>query len=170
MYSLEYGMMVQVLRQLKYSGEFHADISSQSALRGGGQVIVVVRNGSVVSCFILDRNGLKLYENAEAQRLLPRLGILDWKRASTTVTQTTTPVTPPFVPIVKSEPRNSDFISHPQKVPGLQTHSWSTLQRSVYFLADGTRTIEQIASLLSRPVSTIEQIIHDFETSGVVTR
>jgi hypothetical protein len=170
MYSLEYRMLVQVLRQLRYSGEFHADVPPQAALREGGQVVLHVQNGNVISCLILNRYGQKLYHDAETQRLLPALGILDWKLASSTSSRTANPVTPPAVPVAKPEQRNRQFIPRRLLVPEAQMRTWSTLERSVYFLADGTHSIEQIAMLLSRPPATIEQVIRNFQASGVIAR
>jgi hypothetical protein len=165
MYSLEYETMIQVLRQLGYSGEFHADVSSQATLKEGGRVVLLVRSGNVISCFILNKNGQKVYHDAETLRLLPRLGILDWKLVSSTSAKSSTgPLR------AKPVERNEPFIPRRFLVPETRIRSWSTLQRSVYFLVDGIRSTEQIAILLSRPLPTIEQVIHDFEAFGVITR
>src|SRR5579884_4436256 len=110
MYSLAYGMMVQVLRQLGYSGEFHADVTPHAALKEGGRVVLVVRNGSVISCHIFDKHGQKLYHDAEAQRLLPTFGILNWKLAPAHSTRTANPVTPPVAPSLQ---RNMNPITPP---------------------------------------------------------
>ena len=63
MYNLEYERVVQILRQLRSTGEFHADILPCPPLREGGRTILFVQKGSVVSCFILDMNGQKLYHD-----------------------------------------------------------------------------------------------------------
>jgi hypothetical protein len=168
MYSLEYKMMLQALRQLGSSGEFHADIPPQAALREGGYIILHVQNGNVVSCFILNKKGQKLYHNAEAQRLLPKLGILDWQLVSSTPPKPASPNPPIAVPDVKPVHGDEDFIPQRRMVSPAQMRTWSTLERSVYSLADGTRTIEQIAKLLSRPKEIIGQVIHNFEISRVI--
>lgn len=168
MYSLEYKMILQVLRQLGSSGEFHADISPQAALRDGGYVALRVQNGNVISCFIFNRNGQKLYHDAEAQFLLPKFGALDWQFVSSTPPKPASPNPPLVLPGVKPVQRDEDFIPQRHTVSPNQMRTWSTLERSVYSLADGTRTVEQIATLLSRPNQIIEQIIHNFELSGVI--
>jgi hypothetical protein len=170
MYSLEYRVMVQVLRQLNYSGEFHADVPSQPALRGGGRAVLLVERGSVISCLILNSRGEKVYEHAKAQRLLPTLGILDWKYISSTSAMMINPTVPATTSVAKSEERSTNFIPRRLLVAEGKMRSWSLLQRSVYFLADGTHSIAQIATLLSQPVITIIQIIRDFEASGVIER
>lgn len=170
MYSLSYEMMTQVLRQLGSSGEFHAGIPSQGALREGGYAVLQVQSGNVVFCFIYSKNGKKLCHNGEAQRLLLRLGILDWKLVSPTQDmplRDTSPV-PPVVPGAKSVGRYRDLIPQRRMVPKAMTSTWPPLERSVYSLADGTRTVEQIAKLLSRPIEAVEQVVHTFEVTGVI--
>jgi hypothetical protein len=164
MYSLEYKLMVQVLRQLKSSGEFHADVSSQAALRRGGQVVLQVSGGNVISCLILNRSGQTLYHDADAQRLLLKLGVLDWKLVTSTAAKTSHAVAPP----TKPAEGNGHFYPRRLTVPEAQMCTWSALERSVYSLADGRRSIEQIASFLSRPLPVIEQVIYDFQVSGVI--
>ena len=171
MYSLSYEMMIQVLRQLGSSGEFHADIPSQAALREGGRVVLQVQSGNVVFCFIFNKSGKKLYHDGDAQRLLLRLGILDWKLAppAHTMPLRDANLGLPVVEEKKSvEKRHRDLIPKRRRVPEATMRTWPTLERSVYSLADGTRTIEQIAKLLSRPVEAVEQVVHTFEVSGVI--
>jgi len=163
-------MMVRVLHQLGSSGEFHADVPSRAALRGGGRVILLVQNGNVVSCFIFNKNGQKLYHDNEAQRLLLTFGTLDWKLVSSISPKAASPVTPSPAQKAKPAESNGYFIPRRLMVPDAQLHAWSTLERSVYFLVDGTRSIEQIATLLSRPITVIEQVIHNFEVAGVIAQ
>lgn len=171
MYSLEYGTMTQVLRQLGFSGEFHAKVSSQPALREGGEVVLLVQNGNVISCFIFNKKGQKLYHDVEAQRLLPKLGILDWQLTSSSFSPTANSVPPPAaLPVNPTPSQKIGPIPQRRSVPEAQMRTWSMLERSVYSLVDGKHSIEQIATLLSRPISTIEQIIHKFEVSGVIVR
>jgi hypothetical protein len=166
MYSLEYRTLVRVLHQLGSSGEFHADVPSQAALRGGGKAILFAQSGKILSCLILNKNGQKVYHDNEAQRLILTLGTLDWKLAPST---SASPAIPPPALRAKSAQSNGHTIPRRLMVPEAQLRAWSTLERSVYFLADGTHSIEQIATLLSRPITTIEPIIHNFEATGVIT-
>jgi hypothetical protein len=170
MYSLDYRTLVRVLLQLESSGEFHADVPSRAALRGGGQAVLFVESGKIVACLILNKNGQKLYHDNEAQRLLLTFGTLDWKLVPSTSSKTASPVTPPPIMSVKPTQSNRHAIPRRLMVPEAQLRSWSTLERSVYFLADGTHSIEQIAILLSRPVTTIEQVIRNLETTGVIVQ
>lgn len=168
MYSLEYGMLVQVLRQLRYSGEFYADVSPRASLRTGGHVRLFVQNGTVVSCVISDKQERKLYHDADAYRLLPALGILDWKLAPSPAAPVANPVTPP--PVVQERPVERVVSSYPRRyiIPEALMRTWSPAERSVYFLADGAHSIDQIARLLSRPPDAIEQILHHLEIAGAI--
>jgi hypothetical protein len=168
MYSLEYKMILQVLRQLGSSGEFHADLSPQAALRDGGYVVLRVQNGNVLSCFIFNRNGQKLYHDAEAHILLPKFGVLDWQLVSSAPAKPAMPKHTTGVLGAKTVQRGEGFIPQRRMVPPDLMRTWSTLERYVYSLVDGTRTVEQIATLLSRPKQIIEQIVHNFELSGVI--
>jgi hypothetical protein len=169
MYSLKYEMMIQVLQQLSYSGELQANIPSQAALREGGLVVLLVQKGKVTSCLIFDKNGHKLHDDAQAQRRLLKLGIVDWHLVSSTRSQTASPVPLSTAPEAIPAQREQDLI--PQRLPGYQTQmpTWSILERSVFSLADGTRTIEQIATLLSRPIQTIVEVIYKLAKSGAIT-
>lgn len=170
MYSLDYNMVIQVLQQFRYSGEVHADVPLQAKLREEGQAILMVYNGTVRSCFILDRNGRKLYHDAEAQRLLLKLGVLEWKLVPFASSPSTEPAHPPPI----ASPRNSNSSAHlyPRRlaVSQAQIRTWSVLQRSVYLLSDGTRNQEQIATLLSRPFALIEQTIFQLQQLGAIEK
>jgi hypothetical protein len=155
--------MVQVMAQLGSSGEFHADVPSQAALRGDCRAILIVQKGRVVSCFILNKYGQKLYHGVEAAHLLSSCGVLDWRIASSNSAETTAPT-------AKSPENNRRLFPYRLAVPVLQMRTWSPLERSVYLLSDGTRSIEQIATLLSRPLSKIEMVIYKLESSGAIVR
>lgn len=169
-YSLDYDMVIQVLQQFRYSGEVHADVPLPAKLRVEGRVILMVYNGIIRSCFILDRNGRKLYHDAEAQRLLPKLGVLEWKLVPFTSPPSTEPAPPPSI----APPRNSSSSGHfyPRRlaVSQAQMRTWSVFQRSVYLLSDGTRNQEQIATLLSRPLALIEQTIFQLQQLGAIEK
>jgi hypothetical protein len=167
MYSLEYRMMVQVLRQLGYSGEFHADVPSQTALRGGGKAVLIVHRGNVASCFILDKYGQKILHDEEAIYLLSSCGILDWRLAPSTSGRR---ATPPGAPAAKPSQNNRPPIPYRLAISESQMRTWSPLERSVYVLCDGKHSVEQIAALLSRPLSMIGPILHKLEASGAITR
>src|SRR5581483_1475611 len=212
MYSLDYGMVIQVLRQFNYTGEAYADVSARSGLKEEGRVVLTVQDGTVISCVIVTRKGQKLYHDAEAYQLLSKLGVFDWKLTTSqlskpvqtppTELQTPRPVqispgaglqmpglgqtpatelptprlkqmspagppTPPLRPPIYPD-RSVPFYPRRLMVSQAQMRSWSVLQRSVYLLSDGTRSDQQIAALLSRPLNLVEQAIHDLQTLGAI--
>lgn len=170
MYSLTFQMMQLILRQFGYTGEVHADIPARSVLKSGGRVVLVVQNGNVVSCFIFNQNKQKLYEGKEAQNILARLNVLDWRLTSPTSSSaavrnthsTTSPQTTPN--------GRASFYPRRLALPQAQMSTWPPLHRSVYFLADGVHNVEQIAVLLSCPQHSVEKAIQDLQAIGGIDR
>lgn len=161
MYSLSYEMIVQVLRQFGYSGEVHGDIPASSALKGSGHVLLVVRDGKIMKCMLFQHGGQKLLEDEQARTMLSRLGVLDWKLGNAPTPETAQSPFPSFA----VEPGASSGSCCPCRlaVPPSRMQSWPMLHRSVYSLADGTRSIEHIAMLLSHPLLRIEQAVQDLQ-------
>ena len=155
--------MTEVLQQFRPTGEFRAHISPQPALKEGGQAVLIVHNGTITSCFILDKAGRKIYHDEETGRLLSRLGVLDWQLAPSTSTASE-PMKGAGSPPVAARPVGTKiFYPRHLPVPLSQMRTWTMLQRSVYGLADGTRSSEQIAALLSRPPHIIEQVLRELQ-------
>jgi hypothetical protein len=168
MYSLSYEMIVQVLRQFGYSGEVHAEISIGSALKKSGHVVLVAQYGEIRKCIILQQDGQRLAEDEQAYAMLSRLGVLDWQLV---------PASPPGMaqspsPSFTGGPgaRSGSFCPRRLPLSPSQMQSWPMLYRSVYALADGTRSIEHIAMLLSHPLLRIEQIVRNLQDIGGISR
>ena len=170
MYSLGYDMVVQVLQQFRYSGEVHANVPLQARLREEGRVILMVYDGVVRSCFILSRKGQKLYHDAEAQRFLSKVGVLEWELVPFTSPPPAETAHPP--PIAQAKNPSSGVHLCPRRLTISQTQmrTWSVLQRSVYLLSDGVRDQAQIATLLSRPLNIIEQTISQLRQLGAIEK
>ncbi len=169
MYSLNFEMMIQALQLFRPTGEFRALVSPQPALKEGGQAVLTVQNGTITSCFILNKAGQKIYHDAEASYLLPRLGVLDWQLVSSIPTAPE-PVKKPDTaptPIARQASAGAFYPRH-RPVPPSRMRTWTMLHRSVYGLADGTRSSEQIAALLSRSPRAIEQVLHDLQAFGAI--
>src|SRR5947209_4748442 len=168
-------MVVEVLQQFNYSGEVHADIPAQVAIRGGGQVNLVVKDGRILSCLVLNESGQKLYHDQQAYRLLGKLGRLDWELtpfSSPSPPATPAPTPPAFQPLTR-QPVQTNYgqrSGYPRRQVTSQTQmdTWSMRHRSVYMLCDGTRSSEQIAVLLSRPRDIIERTLTDLRLSGAI--
>jgi hypothetical protein len=169
-YSLDYDMMVQVLQQFRYSGEVHANMPLQAKIREEGRVILMVYNGVVRSCFILSRKGQKLYHDVETQRILSKVGVLEWELVPFTSPQPTESVHPPPIAQASSPDNGARFCPRRLTVSQTQMRTWSVLQRSVYLLSDGIRDQAQIATLLSRPLNIIEQTISQLQQLGAIQK
>jgi hypothetical protein len=172
MYSLTYDMMVQTLQQFGYTGEVHADIPARSALKGGGRVVLVVQNGNVIGCFIFNKDKQKLYDGIDAQPMLARLNVLDWRLMPTSSSSGNVKSTHPATPlqVAKTPNKRSSFCPRRLMVPQSQVRTWSSLHRSIYFLADGTHDVEQIAALLSSSPQAVERAIQDLQIIGGIDR
>lgn len=175
MYNLNYSMINQVLQQFRYSGEVHADVTPRPELREGGRVVLVVQDGTILSCSILSGNGQKLYHKTEALYVASKLGILTWKLVSFTSPPVTSPKpAPPVEQPARINPTrmNSENLFIPLHLAATpaQIRMLSKLQRSIYLLSDGTRDHRQIATLLSRPLKDIEQAIQSLQMLGIIRR
>ena len=168
MYSLDYDTMTQMLQQFKYSGEVHAVVPPQAALKSGGRVILTVFYGTITRCLLQGQVGQKPYHYTDALAIVSRLGVLEWKLASPTCPSTALDT----IKTMRTAPMGTTAPLYPHHiaVSHSQMSHWSALHRSVYSLADGTRTIERIACLLARSPNVIEQIIYDLQISGVIER
>lgn len=168
MYSLSYEMIVQVLRQFGYSGEVHAEIPIDSAHKRSGYVVLVVQNGEIKKCVISQQNGQKLLEGEQAFRMLSRLGVLDWKLIYAPTPGMAQSPSPSFA--AGPGARSGSFCPRHLPLSPFQMQSWPMLYRSVYALADGTRSVEHIAMLLSHPIPKIEQVIRNLQDIGGIYR
>jgi hypothetical protein len=172
MYSLTYEMMVQTLRQFGYTGEVHADIAVRSALKGGGRAVLVVQDGNVTSCIIFNKDKQKLYEGIKAQMMLQQLNVLDWKLESSTSPSEGIRSSYPDTPLqaAKAPDKRTSFCPRRQILSQSQMRTWPSFHRSVYFLANGTRNVGQIAVLLSCPQEAVERAIQDLQIIGGIDR
>jgi len=161
-------MVVRVLQQLRSSGEFQATVPPHAKLKNGGEAILQVKNGAVTSCLILNKDGQKAYHDDDAQRVLLTFGVLDWQLVTAMPSRPAGALSTTARNVLAE--RSQRRIPQRLKVSEEQYRNWPALERSVYFLADGAHSIEQIAQILSRPEAAIEQIVHNFEAHGVIAR
>jgi hypothetical protein len=122
------------------------------------QAQLSLSEGRVAFCQVRNSaDGQILLTNSAAVRWLASLGNLSWE-------QMDAPPRP-----FKADP------FHPHAVPQRLTVSeqggwnlWSRKQRQVFGLVDGGRSIERIALLLRQPLNVVKDIVHDFQSSGVI--
>lgn len=122
--------------------------------------------GRVTTCHVSRRvDGHLLLKDQEALRWLVSLQRFAWSLE-------------PFTPPQASAPGVSDtqtllLQQVPQRIlqaePGVM-HACSRKQRQVFGLVDGSRTIEQIATILHQPSETVGEILTELQALGVIQR
>jgi len=207
-HSLDYNRIVLVLQKFNYTGEAHANIPAQPKMKEGGKVVLMVKDGHIISCLILDKLGQTVSYGQGVSPLLAKLGVLEWdlvRTSSSPSHMTPGPMTPaprgmtPPRGGMMYPPRDMGYTSRgmtpppgsysnqpppyqnrqsghiarskcPRRRPVTQEqmYTWSILERSVYMLCDGTHNYEQIAALLSRPLTIIERALDDLRQSRAI--
>ena len=164
MYTLDLETMRQMMQKYKKTGILHADLpSGVPGLRDSCRVEITLEAGDIVSCSIVSNRGL-LLTGDKAYQELTRLGRIRWTFASPSPLSTQTG------PAVRSLEKN--MILRPRRmvaVEQLQMRSWPHMHKLVYGLADGTRSVAEIAEQLSITPKTIEEILRDFRSINVIT-
>lgn len=166
MHSLRYEVILQMLQQFGYSGEAHATIAPSALLREGGRAILMAQNGKIITSLIVHKNGQKLYNGTEAQNILPHLGRLEWELVETRALSAPLPrgTSLSAMPIE----RTGTFYPRRTPVPLYTVHQWTKQLRSVYLLADGTHSIEQIGRLLSYSKALVEESLQRLQSLGAI--
>jgi hypothetical protein len=162
-YNLDVETMRKIMRTHKKTGYLRADLlSGIPSLRQPCQVEIVLKAGDIVSCSIIS-NRRQLLTGDKAYQELTRLGQLDWN------------FVPQLPPAVSSEPAalpaEKKIIAYPRRIAIVdqwQMRSWHLMHKQVYGLADGKRSVAEIADLLSTTPETIEAILRDLRSVRVI--
>jgi hypothetical protein len=172
MVSVDYATLYQIIRQSLYTGVFYARISA-SRSQQGGEVELYIQNGEVLACFFTSSQGQRYkWDNWEV--LLSPLGTLNWDSKDLPTSEPSPgPQTPPASSGYhhSSSPSGTYTPGIPYQEATLTQAQLSQLPiscRSVYFLVNGSRTLEDIAQTLSRSPQEIFQIIEYLSKLGVV--
>ena len=123
--------------------------------------------GKVITCHVSSRvDGRLLFMDQEALRWLARLQHFAWKLEPFTSSQASAPVVSDSqaAPLLQQVPRR--ILQAEQGV----MNAWSRKQRQVFALVDGSRTIEQIATILHQPSGVVEEILNDLQALEVIQR
>src|SRR5690348_5864879 len=135
--------MRQMMQKYKKTGYLQADLpSGVRGLRDSCRVEITLKAGEMVSCSISSSRGI-LLTGDKAYQELTRQGRIHWTFVSSSplVTQTSP---------VRALEKNMTL--HPRRVvvvEQLQMRTWSPMHKLVYGLADGTRSVAEIAEQLS---------------------
>jgi hypothetical protein len=167
MYNLDFETMKQVMQEHQTTGFLYADVPADAtSMHEPCRIEINLKEGTIVSCSIVGKSGRRL-PGKNTARELSRLGSLSWNLASQqgaiaqqgslTPTPATAPVEIPFFP------KRADSLEQGQM------RSWPRLHRAVFALADGTKTAEKIADMLSASPSSVYGVLRDLQSAGFIT-
>jgi len=162
-YTLDIETMRQVMQAHKKTGRLQTDLpSGVSSLREPCHVEIALEAGNIVSSSIVGSSG-SLLTGERAYQELTHLGRLRWTFVpqSPSVTQPE-PAHRTLVKRAISRPRRVVVVEQSQMRP------WQRMHKLVYALVDGTRSVEEIAKLLSTTPETIEEILSDLRSIRVI--
>lgn len=147
--------MVGILFQ--QSIELRAEVSQVDGIEGPSLVRVVVMKGNIVACSI-EKKGGAVISGDMALRIVDRLGALEWSYAPLEKGELALPMPQTASPAVEILPS-----SIPVRVGLVEQHErdrWPRVQRLVFNLVDGNKSVERIAQLLSKPCETVQKILY----------
>lgn len=167
LYHTDLTTVLQTLAQ--QSGELHADLKDVVGLAENCRAHLLLVQGQVTSCSIESKSGIVLSSNT-ALRTLYLLGTFEW--VFTPPSQKAVPPTPQL-PSPHVESRATLL---PTSVPlrvGMvnqrEFSSWSRVQRSVYNLLDGKKSIEDIARILALHQERVVEVLSFLQMNAMVT-
>jgi hypothetical protein len=190
-YTVDLATILQLLREFRRSGILRTEIpAGLPRLKKPCFVFVELRRGEIVVCYVKDAKGQTLLSGQEAFRAVAAVGKLNWVfdeqieqegprlpdpyRQSGERLPTNTGVlrTPPAVPIPQWSANSVQRSPIPRRLFELNPadmYAWPRRHRQVYVLIDGTRSVEQIASMLSQPPQLVETVLREIQSTGAIT-
>lgn len=162
MYTLDFETIRQVMQAHQKTGSLHAEMPAGIAsLREPCRIEINILAGAIISCNILGTSGRRLTGEKAVQEVF-RLGQLNW-----TFTPQQEVVTrqesPTYVP--------PEIFSFPRRIAHLerwQMASLSRLHRTVFALADGTKSAAKIAGILSTSPDLVDKALNDMQSMGII--
>jgi hypothetical protein len=162
-YTLDFDTIQQVMRAHRKTGILYAEVASGvMKLRESCRIEIKIITGDIAACTIVGNSGRYL-TGTEATQELVRLGRIRWTFTPQQMGATS------IAPIVPSE---RDFSPYPRRAASLdqeQMRNWPRLHRSVFALADGTKSIIKIAEVLVVPPEIVNKVLQDLQSIGVIT-
>ncbi len=161
-YTLDFETMQQVMQEHQKTGLLYAELASGTAsLREPCRVEIKIMTGAVASCVIIGKSGRRL-SGKVAIRDLGRMGSLRW---------TFTPQQENVVPPLASRPTFTESATFPRRsaYPSQdQMRNWPRMHRAVFALADGTKSVEKMAGILSASPVLVEKTLRELQSIGVI--
>jgi hypothetical protein len=160
-YTLDFDTIQQVMRAHRKTGILYAEIASGvMKLRESCRIEIKIMAGDIAACTIVGNSGRYL-TGAEATQELARLGRIRWTFTPQQVAATSaSPLAPPERDA--SYPRRAAYLDQEQM------RNWPRLHRSVFALADGTKSIIKIAEVLVVPPEIVNKVLQDLQSIGVI--
>jgi hypothetical protein len=164
-YTLDIETMRQVMQKYKKTGHLHADLpSGVPGMRDFCRVEIALEAGKIVSCSIVSNRGL-LITGDKAYQELTRLGRIGW----TFVPPSSSPIKQAMPDL---HPLEEEGVLRPRRVAEVgqwQMRTWPHLHKLVYGLADGTKSVVEIAMQLSTQPEAINEVLRDLISINVIT-
>jgi hypothetical protein len=162
MYTLDFETIRQVMQAHQKTGSLSATTpSGVASLREACHIEINIIAGDIVSCTIAGASGRRLTGEKAIQELF-RLGQLSW-----TFTPRQESITQPTLPALVP----GESIPFPRRIVLLERWQMSNLprlHRTVFALADGTKSATKIAEILSTSPDLVEKALHDMQSMGII--
>ena len=155
----------------RQSGRLDTEIKRVPGIKEHCHAQLFLSEGKVVSCIVEGNSGV-LFSGESALHLLQNMGILEWTYTPTTQSAPP-PVSPqlsPIMPFIERSPANAAvlFPTRMRLVQPQELALWSRLQRSVYNLTDGSKSVGDIARVLSQPRERVLETLSELQKQGVI--
>jgi hypothetical protein len=164
-YNLDFSTIIQIMQVHQQTGLLHAEVPAKVAGAGGACYIEVsVITGTITSCAATYTNGRQLLEK-EAFHEITRLGRLRWTFTPRMEAAATQPASNTYSLAEAHSP------SLPQRIASLvpqEMRSWPRIHRLVFALADGTKSSEKIAEILSISPDIINEVLYDLQERQLI--
>jgi len=190
MYTIDLATLLRLLQEFQRSGILTAELpSGVPGIKEPCHAWVELAEGKIISCHIKSRVGRNLLTGSQALSLLESLGTLDWSlevvpritqklpsvRVSP-VTQTLPAMRVPSIsqhlPAVQVSPI---AISPPiprriAQIEQGELNLWPRTHRRVFALVDGSRNVNEIATMLSLTtgVEGVMMVLRDLKAMGII--
>lgn len=162
MYTLDFETIRQVMQAHQKTGSLSATTPpGVTSLRETCHVEITIMAGDIVSCTIVGTSGRRLTGERAIQELF-RLGQLSW-----TFTPQQESSTQPALPAVAP----GEIPIFPQRIVHLERWQMSSLprlHRTVFALADGTKSATKIAEILSTSPDLVDKALNDMQSMGII--
>ncbi|MBO0782358.1 MAG: hypothetical protein J2P37_26365 [Ktedonobacteraceae bacterium] len=169
-YTLPSHIILQTLATRRESAQLVADLpTGLPGVKAARQALIKVMEGQILSCAVIDARGYPLLQGEQALQALFHETV-EWfvqpfiaeERGERPLT-TTNPhvgVPPP--------PRQPTPLRNPRRLLPTVQAGWSHRQMQVFSLADGWRSVEEIATLLRLPPEAVREIVEQLRDLGAL--